>query len=194
MYIPDANIPAPPTTYISPNPKLSEQKDIAMNYLKQIMHEHGLENINMELKGSTAESGISKAISGSSVQKIINKNQMLYSRVEKEVFDILKRWTEVLALPNMRLQTDDELRVIYPKPKVMISDTETLNNIKMKLELGLIEKWEAFIALDPNLSEEEAKEKLERINIEKMNSAMRALSNVGVQSEPGFEDSQAEPQ
>ena len=190
MQVEDADIPSTTAEYISPSPKLNEQKEIAMDYLKQVLKEHGIDVTNMDMSDSNAVSGISRAIAGSSVQKIINHNQMLYSRVEKQVFEVLVRWTNLVNYSGGRFSDGDQLKIIYPKPKVMISDTETLTNIKMKLDMGLIEKWEALVALDPNLTQDEAVEKLERIDSERA-SNMRSVLGVGVQQEPGIEDDQA---
>ena len=62
----------------------------------------------------------------------------------------------------------ETLSVNYRKPKVLISDAETLANIEKQLGLGLIEEWEKFKIMNPNLSEEECRAKLDRINKEKL--------------------------
>ena len=56
----------------------------------------------------------------------------------------------------------------YRRPKVLISDAETLDNIKKQLDLGIIEEWEKYKIINPNLSEEECRAKLERVNAEKL--------------------------
>jgi len=64
---------------------------------------------------------------------------------------------------------------VFKKPKVLISDAEILSNIEKRLSLGLIEKWEALRILDPNLSEEAAREKADGImasNMSKIQSLM----------------------
>ena len=40
----------------------------------------------------------------------------------------------------------------------MTSDSEKLDNLKKKKDLGLWEEWELLLEADPNLTEEEAKE------------------------------------
>ena len=182
------NMPATTAQYINPSPDLAGQKDVAITYLKKILKEHGLEGENMELGESSAVSGISKAISGSSVQKIIAKNQMLYEKVEMKVFEIVKAYLDVARISSMTFGADEGLRVVYPKPKVMISDRETLENIKMKMEMGLIEKWEALVALDPNLTEDEAREKLLKIEQERLGNISGLLN--GVQPGRGNEETQ----
>ena len=63
-----------------------------MNYLKQVLQEHEIEGVNMELGESSAVSGISKAISGASVQKVIERHQQIYTQTEKKMFEVIKAW------------------------------------------------------------------------------------------------------
>ena len=73
---------------------------------------------------------------------------------------------------------EDDLQVVYPKPKVLTSDSETLKNIKEMLDLGLIEEWEKFIKMDPNLSEQDAMDKLERIEKRREEKARKMLGGM----------------
>lgn len=155
-------------TYINPSPDLAGQMESYMAYLKQILSQHGI-NSTQAISGdmSSFSSGLERMIAMADVQDLRMQNQNLYSSLEKEVFEIVKAWdqNEAIATGRGRLFDDDDtLQVYYPKPKVMISDAETLANIEKRLDLGLMEKHEALMLLDPNLSEEEAKEKLARID------------------------------
>lgn len=185
----DPNMPSTEAEYISPSPDLASQREISMTYLKMILKEHGIDGENMELGESSAVSGISKAISGSNVQKIISNNQMMYERVEQACFEIVKAWVNEAQIAGKSFGQDDGLVVIYPKPKVLMSDKETLDVIEKKLELGLIEKWEALVALDPNLTEENAKDKLNQIQLER-NDNMRSVLGVGIQRESSEQNGQ----
>ncbi len=162
--LPQSNNPDDKPTdyeYKTSGAQLLPMQESDMNYLQQIFQEHGLENINME-GGVDIQSGVSKAVAGASIQKIIEKNQQTFSTLEKKMFKIIKAWDILLNTRNF--SEEDELQVVYPKPKVLVSDEQTLKNIKLMLELGLIEEWEKYIKMDPNLTEQEAKAKLERVN------------------------------
>ena len=93
------------------------------------------------------------------------------------MFEIIKAWDRFNR--TNQFAEDDELQIIFPKAKVLVSDEQTLKNIQLMLDLGLIEEWEKFIKMDPNLSEQEAKEKLERINTQKEEQAMKLLGGAG---------------
>jgi hypothetical protein len=176
--------------YLTSGAQLLPMKEIDSSYLEQVAKQHGLENFSMEPGAADVQSGISKAIEGASVQKIIEKNQRRYSKLEKDIFDVIKAWEKFLG--SNRFSQDDELQVVFPKPKVHISDRETLENIEKQLDLGLIEEWEKFIKIDPNLTEQEAKEKLERIESQRMERAKRMVGfgnnqeRVDQEGEPEF--------
>jgi hypothetical protein len=169
-----------PTTaeYINPSPDLAGQKEAVFSYVKQMMNEHGLKNTSaVGSEGQDFSSGLQMAIANSSVQDIIEENQQLYVSVENQMFEIIKAWEAFRG--NSVFKEDDELSVVFKKPKVMISDAEVLANIEKRLNLGLMEKYEALMTLDPNLSEDDAKEKAQKImkanisNIQGMNFGTR---------------------
>ncbi len=169
-------VPATDFEYKTSGAQLSPMMENDMNYLKQIMKEHEIEGTHMELNGSNPESGIAKAIGGASVGKVIECNQQVYAETEKKMFEIIKAWDRLNG--TRMFAPEDKMQIVFPKPKIMVSDRETLDNIKMMLELGLIEEWEKFVKMDPNLSEDEAKEKLERIEQRKMERAQTFLGGM----------------
>lgn len=177
--------------YISPSPALEAQKDVYLSYLKQVLAEHGI-TTSQNLEMQNFSSGIERLISQADVQSIISENQNCYTELEEEIFEIVKRWDEFLG--QRKFSREDELQVIYPKPKVLISDKETLETIEKRLSLGLIEKWEALVMLDPNMSEKDAREKLDRIQSERQSNMEQFIGRqMDIQSEARpFEDQEQE--
>ncbi len=159
--------------YINPNPDLAGQKDAVLTYVKQVMNEHGLKNTSsVDDNSASFSSGLHMAIANASVQDIIEENQLMYVEVEKQMFEIFKAWESFLG--NSVFSEDDEIQVVFKKPKVLISDKEVLENIDKRLSLGLIEKYEALMLLDPNMSEDDAIEKASKIK----DSQMSAVKNI----------------
>ena len=156
--------------YISPSPNLEGQRQAVMTYMKAVMKEHGISS--GESVGGDAESfssGLERAIANSAVDDIVKANQERYMQMEGDVFEIIKAWE--LWLGNRFFAPEDKLSVLFRKPKVMISDRETLENIEKRMNLGLISKNMALRMLDPNLTEEEADEMLDGFTQEKLNQA-----------------------
>jgi len=159
----------PPTDfdYRSPSPALQAQNEIYTAYLKQVLAEHGItSSTGVSGDASSFSSGLHMMLANADVQSIIEMNQELFQQVEKEMFEIIKAWERFNN--KTVFQEDDALDVKFKKPRMMVSDKETLENIKMMLELDMIEEHEALMMYDPNLNEQTAKEKLDRIRNTRM--------------------------
>ena len=89
----------------------------------------------------------------------------LAPQIVEEIFEIVRAQ---LASVGRNPFSSDEIRIIYRKPKMLVTDTEVLANLKTMTELGLLEEWEKFVIIDPNMTEEDAKAKLERIKASKV--------------------------
>ena len=149
--------------YINPNPDLQGMRETIDSYARDVLDEHGITTQSSKSGNSAYSSGLERLIANADVSDKIRSNQMIYADVEESVKDILT------AYGYLR-QTDEPYNVIYEKPKVMISDAETLANIEKRLNLGLITKLEALQIIDPNLSDDAAQDKLDLINEEKQNN------------------------
>jgi hypothetical protein len=162
--------------YISPSPALAAQKDVYFGYMRQILSEHGI-TTSQGLDGAseTFSSGLERLMANADVMGQVESNQELYVAVEREVLRILTAYSDLLGLGYFI--EDDILEVTFPKPKLMVSDSETLANIEKRLNLGLMQRYEALMMIDPNLSENQAKEKLLEIDGERMNSMRAVLGN-----------------
>lgn len=172
-------------SYINPNPDLAGQKDAYLTYLKWILSQQGIVSAQgIEGDGQSFSSGIERMIAQADVQDIRATNQMLYSGVEKGVFDLFKVWSDILGFRFFK--DEDELLVYFEKPKVMISDAEILANIEKRMSLGLMERWEALMILNPNLSEESARERVQQIDFNSTQIVRGIFSG-----RQGDEDSQA---
>ncbi len=183
--------------YINANSDLEGQKGYYLTYLKQILAEHGIttaQGVNGDAQSFS--SALEKMISEAPVQHIIEENQERFVDMEQQMFEIIKAWETFLG--KTIFKDEDELDIKFKKPTLMTSDSEVLANIKLQLELGLIEEFEKYQVIDPNLSDDKAKEKLERVNQGKLNK-VKGFMNANQQrtseqgSEPGPEQSASEP-
>lgn len=152
-------------SYINANPDLAGLERIAYKYMQSIYNDNGITTNVMNDSANAFSSGFERVVAEADVQSLISCNQNIYNEIEKQVFNIINLYAGITE--------QGDLSVIYPKPTVLISDKETLENIKTRLDLGLITKAEALMILNPNLKNEEAEERLALIEQEKIN-------NVGV--------------
>lgn len=154
--------PATEFDYRSPSPALDAQKNIYESYLRQVLAEHGITSSGGVLgDAEDYSSGLHMALANADLQNIVEKNQELYVQVEKEMFEIIKAWE---AFKNSTIfQEQDSIDILFKKPKLMVSDSETLSNIEKMIQLNMIEEHEALMMFDPNLTEQAAKDKLAKI-------------------------------
>jgi hypothetical protein len=173
----DPDAPETDASYISPSPNMDGHRTSIVTFLNLILEENGIRAASgTDISSEKFASGVDRAISESDVQDCIESNQALYYCVENEVYKIVKAQLQSI---NINVLTSENVTVIYKKPKMLITDTERLNNLKQAIDMGLLEEWEKFVVYDPNLSEDDAKAKLERINGQNEKRMARAVSALG---------------
>jgi hypothetical protein len=194
LKLPQSTDPEAPETdaaYLSPSPNMDGHRTSIMTFLNLILDEQGIRpGSGTDLSVEKFASGLDRMISEADVQDIIEANQDIYREVEQKVYDIVKAQLESI---NDRQLVSDEISVIYRKPKMLITDTERLANLEKMISLGLLEEWEKFVFIDPNMSEDEAKAKLERIQSSRAESARQMAEAVTPDmEEPEEEDGDEE--
>jgi hypothetical protein len=166
----DPNDPPTDANYISPSPNLSGHKEAIVVMMNAILDEYGINTNGVVNSSQNFTSGLDRLLSSSDVQDYIEETQQVFHEVEQAVFKMLN------AVNKNSL--GDSLQVTYSKPKVLITDTEKLNNIKLAYELGVIEEHEKLIIYDPNLTDDEAKTKLERIKSQRADNVQRVIGAI----------------
>jgi len=154
--------------FISPQPNMAGHKEAITTYLQSILDEQGISGSQIINANQEFSSGFDRLLSQSDVQQIIEENQQLYSKVEEKIYSIVSKQLSSVGQNTLPLEG---FQVIYRKPKVMISDKEKLENLKTMKDLGLWPDWELIQMYDPNLNEDEAKEKLVSIQQSKVEMA-----------------------
>ena len=181
--LPQSTNPDDPDTdanYISPSPNLSGHREGVISYMTMILQEQGIENTQVVDAGTQQfSSGFDRLLANADVQGIIEDTQQnVFQDVEQQVYSLVKTIYENYFKRSKF--SDEFIDVTFEKPKILISDSDKLSNLKQMIELGLIEEHEKFTIVDPNLSEEEAMEKLERIEAKKMEKAQAFLGPLNV--------------
>jgi len=144
-------------SFIAPTPNMEGHKDAITTYLTTILDEHGITGSQIINSNEEFTSGFDRLLAQADVQNIIEENQELYAKVEQEIYNIVAKQ---LTSQGQNTLPAEGFQIVYRKPKVMISDKEKLENLKLMKELGLWSDHELIQQYDPNLSEEEAKQKL----------------------------------
>lgn len=140
--------------YINASPDLNGQLDVLKFDLINIMDDEGIQAKGAIEGGmDNVKSGFDRLLKEADVQDIVENNQSLYADIEQEVYEIVKAYEAALGRKTFR---SEKLQITFEKPKVMISDAETLANIEKREQLGLLKSHEKHIIINPNLSEADA--------------------------------------
>lgn len=157
--------------YLTPSPNLDSQLQVLSNYGHQIITEH-LGDGSQNVQGSdNFTSGLDRMIAQSDISNKIESNQQIYAKCENDLYLIIKAFYE--SMNDTKFKSEN-LSIKYSKAKPIQSEKEILESIDKKLSLGLIEKWEALVMLNPNMTESDAKDKIEAVKAEKQ-EAMNTL-------------------
>ena len=176
------DMPKTEADYISPSPNLEGHKESILTYMMMILDEHGMNSNQVTKSGEKFTSGFDRLIANADVQDIIEDNQDVYTRVENGTYKIIRAMNDRDG--NFTFKSD-KLSVKFARPKILTSDSEKLDNLKKKKDLGLWEEWELIIEADPNLTEEEARAKSEKLKLSKQenngNQQGQNLQGIGPQ-------------
>jgi len=160
--------------YISPAPNLSGHKEAIVTMMNSILDEYNISSNGVVNDLEKFSSGFDRLLSNADIQDYIEEVQGIFRKVEEFIFELMNS-----ANNNM---FGNEFNVVYAKPKVLITDTEKLNNIKLAYELGVIQEHEKLMIYDPNLSEEDALDKMRRIRDEKVSTSDSSFNGAQVQA------------
>jgi len=157
------NDPHVPTTaeYIVPNSDLAGMKNVIMEYAATILSDNGLEGATLAGQAQAFASGFERLIASASVVEIQKENQNYYAEIEKQIFEIIKKYDEING--TRLFNKEDELTVHFKEPQVIKSENDRLDIIAKREDLGLDEPHEKFIIDNPNMSPKDAKAKMKRI-------------------------------
>lgn len=157
--------------FIAPTPNMEGHKSAITTYLTTLLDEQGINGNAVVNPSEDFSSGLDRLLAQADVQSIIEENQELYLKAEQQVYRIIKR--QLASQQQDTLPPEEKFQIIYRKPKVMISDKEKLENLKVMKELDLWPEYELIMQYDPNLSADEAKKKLIEIEQAKADAAAR---------------------
>lgn len=182
-----------PTTaeYISASPDLMGQLSVLKFSLTQILDDEGIV-AKSAIEGGIddVKSGFDRILKEADVQDVVEDNQDLYADcLEQDTYKVLKAYEDAL---NSNVFNSDTLNVTFVKPKVMISDSETLDNIKKREDLGLLLAHEKHIIINPNLDDAEAREREEAIQAEKEEKAKKLNELFNNQEQPEEDEEEGE--
>lgn len=204
----DGDDPAPQVFYATSNPPIDSWLETVKTILAMVLSTNDLSprNISARLEANNAASGIALLIEQSESTSDIQDTQQLFRDKEPLMWHIIKKWREVYDDNLVKDQqdipafSDDNVRLVFNQIRPVVSESERLANLKTRKDLGLSTMKELLMLDNPDLSEEEAKQRIEEIANEKQERKDRFTSGliqsvsekVGLQ--PNQEDENAVPE
>lgn len=172
---PDAQI-----GFATSSPPLESHMKMIEQYMAMLLSTNNLEpgTVSGELSATSASSGIQEMIRQSELVDDIEDQRELYRDQEPHIYDIIFLWQNLLfesgeldkkfADIGMVDIDDFDYSLKFPSPKRFMTDKEKLEIIEKRLDLGLDTKIDAIMRDNPDLTEEQAREKLAQILAEKL--------------------------
>lgn len=97
--------------------------------------------------------------------------QAIFTNAEKEIYNVVVAWHNVLRDTDQlddqyksEIINESKMTIVFERPEGSVTDSEKLDIIERKIELGLIDKADAIMELE-NKSREEAEERVAKLDL-----------------------------
>jgi hypothetical protein len=184
-YDPSAEEPEPKIDFISASPDIPGWLAGIEAYLAMLLTTNNLSpaNVSSKLDAQNFASGIAMLIEQSEVTEDITDKQGHYLDVEMQSWDIIGRWSRIYDVTgefnddwyDIGLPEDTMVNVKYHDPKPKVTEGEKLENLKKRYELGINEKVDLIMIDNPDMTRDEAEQKLLKIMAERVQNFTSAV-------------------
>ncbi len=172
--------------YLSSNPPLGDHMRMIEQYLAMLLSTNNLEpgTVQGQLSATAAASGVQEMIRKSENIDDIEEQRQMYKDLEPEIIDMVSRWERLLwergllneKWDNIGLLPDDFDYVLkFPESRRIMTDMDKLAIIEKRRDLKLDTMIDSLRRDNPDLSENEAREKIAEIRLEKMENYFSAF-------------------
>lgn len=184
--------PKPEVTFESANPPIDVWMRMIEQYVALLLSTNDLSpgNISSKLDPSNFPSGIAMLIEQSEHTASIEDKQKIFSDAERKMWSIIAKWQNMLfetkALTEQfqelgPMPDDLEVNVKFHESRPAVSEKEKLEALQMRKDLGINSMLDLIKIDNPELSDEEAEEKLKSILKEKLERQKEMMNANGKQ-------------
>lgn len=168
--------------FANANPDLSGSLTYVEGLLSSFLTSRGIDPRIVNSKGSSSNyaSGLERLLAMVEQFEASERDFDSFEKAENELLQIIIRYVNTFSgtqllpnIPKIVIPLDAQVSVQYQKPSSMITETEKLDVIQRKLEMGLISQVEA-IAIDREISQSDAEEVFSKINGDQFNNNKQA--------------------
>ncbi len=195
--------PTPTAQFISASPPVDDWMKAVEQLVALILSTNNLSpsSVAGKLDASQFPSGIAMLIEQSEALGDIDDMRGFFTHAERELWRVIDSWmrlyssNKLLAEPFKeigQINGVDDLTLRFIDPKPAISEKEKLENLKVRKDLGLNTELELLKLDNPELTEQEAQQKLLRLKLEKAERMAQAMEQQIAQQEVTDEKVQEE--
>ena len=199
----DEGDPTPQIGFASSNPPIAAHLDMIERYVAFLLSTNNLEpgTVQGQMSAAGAASGIQEMVRKSENMDDITDQQEMYRDGEPVLFDILIKWHNLYYERGMLIdelqalgKIDEKLNI---KPRFMeqqafVTEQEKLDIIEKRKSLGLDSMIDSIIRDNPDLSREEAEERIKRILKEKLLETSKQMKEEIIEPEDEIEETGTE--
>lgn len=141
--------------YASPTPDLSGTNESGEALLSNFLSSRGVDPSTISGKGQSKNfaSGTERLLSMIESFEASKSDYDIYKRAESDIYTIVKAWHNSLKDTDLldpkyktsELPDNSEVEIVFAGPEMIQSESEKLENISKKLELGLMSELEAIM-------------------------------------------------
>ncbi len=169
--------PTPIVQSVSGNPPLADHRAQVEQLVAFTLSTNGLEPsaVAGKLDGGTASSGIQDLIQKSEPINSIKDSQTIYRKREPRVIDRVLKWINLLGSKKilaphwqkyLALGESIDYTLNFVEPSPFQTEKEKLEVMKSKKDLGIVSKVDLIMMDNPDLTRDQAKERLIEIQAE----------------------------
>lgn len=177
--------PTPLVEFATSNPPIASWLESLRSDIALLLSTNDLSTraISANLNPSNVASGVALLIENAEVLSDIKDIQTKFQDWEPEMWEVLRRWHEKLSkigrltptFQEILPFTDSNVQLIFHELKPPISEKEQLELLKLRKELGLNTEIELLRRENPDLTDEQAAERLKLLKEEKLARTPQAL-------------------
>lgn len=172
----------PELGFASASPQIDALRSLVEMYVALLLTTNNLSTsaIAAQLSGGmSAASGIALIIDKSESVEDVNEQRQLFIDNEPIIWEIIRRWHDLFSdylidsLKPYTIKQGFDLFLKFNEPTMLLSESEKLQNIKTRKELGLNTMLDLIKMDNPDFTDEQAEEKLRELLEEEMAKQMK---------------------
>ena len=175
--------PTPEIGFAQSSPQIDSLRGLVESYIALLLTSNNLStsSVSSSLQGSnTAPSGIAMIIDKSESMEDVNDQRQIFIDNEPAIWRKINKWLNVYGdnlvdeLKGLSLNDgfEENFYLEFRDAPVILSEQEKLNNLKIRKELGLDTMIDLIKKDNPQMTDEQADEKLKELLAEKIQSSM----------------------